>query len=715
VASRAKKLTETQLRAKFSREVVGPLFPASWKPPAGTSAPPVVLENRRKRAQSRIVEALVSRGSATLTDAIRAELKSLVSLWSSVLFDDGYSGAEKFEIDRAKERAVAMAMESGDPKKVRELVENEYRRRVIEQYGRIELRGLGTSHRILLDIDRVFVPMTLEGKPEGGSGLRALLGRRMNIEGALAESPRLQITGAPGSGKSTLLGWLAAFSASRREMPFVLPVRSLTDGAITSEQIARFCEISEEYVAAACKEGIGLLLIDGLDEASGPMQKALKQSVEAIGAREPKLRIVLTSRPAAADDSFKGFTPYRLADLAPHEVDEFVDKWCLAAELSAPRKGDPEQVAKEAATDLKRRIERRPSVQRIAVNPLLTTIVCVVHRFLGKSVPEHRVTLYDKCTDVLLYEWDRAKFPDGSNVGRLDANAKRTLLRGLARKMHDAGDAEVAEALVVGHFRELLPSLGAKDADPAALLAEIRDRSGLLVEKRPGYFGFAHLTFQEYLTALDYGFGGDWKKLPAKSKQHRWHEVIALTAGVSGVDAGWLITELLNARSNEAVVLAARCLETATSVPLAVRERTKAELKRLLPPSSPEEAGAISNMGATVAPLLLEMLPTVAGLEFRNTMIALAATYYVPAVPVIARYLTHPVHWVDAAGSLLMFHSKNDAAIRALREWLPNCPGGVLEVYAREYPSHPLYDLIVSLLKQKTQESQPAARSKRTA
>ena len=50
------------------------------------------------------------------------------------------------------------------------------------------------------------------------------------------------------------------------------------------------------------------------------------------------------------------------------------------------------------------------AAERLVETPLLATMLCVVHRFLVHCIPEHRVTLYAKCTDALLYEWDRSKF-----------------------------------------------------------------------------------------------------------------------------------------------------------------------------------------------------------------------------------------------------------------------------------------------------------------
>jgi hypothetical protein len=83
--------------------------------------------------------------------------------------------------------------------------------------------------------------------------------------------------------------------------------------------------------------------------------------------------------------------------------------------------------------------------------PSLATILCVVHRFLGHRIPDHRVTLYKECTDALLYGWDRSKFGHAAVAGVLDALAERKLLSGLARQRHDGKQAEVPEVDDHGH------------------------------------------------------------------------------------------------------------------------------------------------------------------------------------------------------------------------------------------------------------------------
>ena len=672
---KAKKLTEAQLRAKLAGDVVDSLFRKTWKPPAVSSIPAVVLENRRKRARTRILEALVSRGTVVVPRDLVKETAGLIGMWESVLFDDGFSGVEKYEIERAKEREYALALETQDPAEVRRVVENEFRRKVIEQYGRIELRGLGTSHRILLEMDRVYVPLHLEQRPLPGEDWTAMLGRRVTVDSALEASTRLLITGAPGSGKSTLIGWMASGAAGRLELPLVVPVRSMASGSMSFESIGKLAGLAGTHVREACLAGKATLFIDGLDEAAPGRVAAVRTSLARMAQTAPKLRIVVTTRPGGGG-SIVGFVDYSLPDLTAPEVDEFVDKWCLAAEVS-----------RLEAADLKKRIQRTPALQRLAANPLMTTILCTLYRNLGKSIPERRVTLYDKFTDVLLYEWDRAKFPEGSTVGKLDALAKRTLLMGLARTMHDSSLVELAERNVVARFKAVLPLLGASGVDAKALLAEIRDRSGLLVEKRPGYFGFSHLTFQEYLTALDYR--KEWKALAGKYKDPWWQEVIALAAGVPGVDAGGLIKVLLMRKDHLGLILAARCLETATVVPVTVRENVGKRLRELLPPRDLISAWELGRIGAAAGPLLMECLQgNLSEVAASHTLYALGFAWYGPAVPLIIRLLKSPQPRVTytAFKVLSEFFKTDESAIRA-----------------------------VTAFRSKTPELQPAKRPKQTA
>jgi hypothetical protein len=248
-------------------------------------------------------------------------------------------------------------------------------------------------------------------------------------------------------------------------------------------------------------------------------------------------------------------------------------------------------------------------------------------------IPDRRVTLYERCTDVLLYEWDRAKFPKDTAIGNLDANEKRALLRGVASTLHEQHAAEIPESEVVRHFASMLPQLGKAEEDALRIVREIRERSGLLVEHRPGVFAFSHLTFQEYLTALDYA------RRPEQLLQHLddpwWDEVIALATGVAGGDTVKIIRGILRKKDLESVILAAKCLETAIDVPLDLRTAVEMALEGILPPRSWDDLEKMWEIGLTVAPILARRLPSYDADGKWWSLEFFASFRYEPIIPIL--------------------------------------------------------------------------------
>ncbi|MBI3681587.1 MAG: NACHT domain-containing protein [Acidobacteria bacterium] len=638
----ASKASEAKIRASIEREVIRPVFAPHLRKTKDASLPPVILANRRTRAMQRILEALVSRGSAKAPPKLIEEVNDLVRRWAAESFADSFAGVEEFEIRAADERDLVLAEESGDETKLLRILDQRYRERVRKEYGTIELRGVQTNHRVWLDLEQIYVPLRLKRSPlleeEGGF----LPGEEsVPAEEALEKHKRLLIVGAPGSGKSTLAGYFATRLAAGTPLPLVVTVRAINSISLTAPGLAKQLEVDERLVRHALEEQTCVLLVDGADEAPERLRAQLTSAIEGLARRHPEVQIVVTSRPAGSpgevEKSFPGFEAFHLADFGSKDVERFVDKWCLAAETSVRSdRSQAERDARKAAEDLKVRIRKSRSVQRIVVNPLLATIVCVVHRFLGKFVPEHRAVLYEKCTDALLYEWDRAKFHEGAAIGELDARQKRTLLMGVARALHESHEAEIAEKDVIRHFRKTLPAIGKSSLDAKALVTQIRDRSGLLVERRPGFFTFSHLTFQEYLTALDMVARREWAGLASHYDNRWWHEVIALAAGAEGSDAGAIVTKLLAKQDPAAVILAATCLETAIQVPLKLRQRVENEIGKLIPPRDHKTVRMLVNVGDVAAPLLMKTLPTSEGRARSLILLALLDIDYEPAIPAIA-------------------------------------------------------------------------------
>jgi predicted NACHT family NTPase len=144
------------------------------------------------------------------------------------------------------------------------------------------------------------------------------------------------------------------------------------------------------------------LFLDGLDELSNPAHRLkLVQTVRGLVAsgQYPNLRITLTSRPAAITDELLNALnlPYfHLLELESSQVDDFAHRYFKA------------NLHKESDTEVKNRAEKFlvalqdvPAAQKLATNPLLLTVIAVLH-YKENKLPESRADLYDKCIEQLM-------------------------------------------------------------------------------------------------------------------------------------------------------------------------------------------------------------------------------------------------------------------------------------------------------------------------
>ncbi|WP_437973653.1 NACHT domain-containing protein [Sorangium sp. So ce295] len=685
----AKRRSKMEHTATESREaVLDTVFADAPEPPrASGDLPEMVRKNRRERARRRLLDALEARGPYPVPEGLRRELRALVERWGQKGFEDAFPDADAFEIRCAEERAVLEAAARGDEEARFAAAERAYRREIEARYGQIEIRGLQLSARVRQDLEIAYVPLHVEepseepratkprkaaGKrPKGGATaaeaeaasamLHALERPRVLATDALVSHPRLLIVGEPGSGKSTLLAYLATRAArgelttstqgrDRASIPFVVPVRALQEAAATPQEIARAAGAETWFVEAALQRGRALLLVDGLDEARTHVAGKVLPALTAMLDAYPGIPVVVTTRPAATpgkdEAAPRGFARARLVPMTRDEVAVFIDRWCLAAELSLNKpRGQAEIDARAAADDLKERVRASRAIEKLAQTPLLCSVICVVHRFLGQRIPERRVALYEAITNVLLYEWDRAKFADGAAIGKLDAHAKRALLARLALSMHRARVAELPAEEVVKRLAAHLPDLGRPEEEAEAIVADIRDRNGVLVERAPGSFAFSHLTFQEYLAAMELVNAHAYDQLLRNYKNKWWHEVIVLSAGFPGAHADRIIRGLLDKDGEgvaEGTMLAAQCAETAIEVRQALRKEIEKRVARLVPPASPKEFRTLYLLGEVAGPVLLRSLDKASTEEKASIIRVLAFIRYEPATRAILKFLKDP-------------------------------------------------------------------------
>jgi hypothetical protein len=206
----------------------------------------------------------------------------------------------------------------------------------------------------------------------------------------------------------------------------------------------------------------------------------------------------------------KEFVHQRLTQLQLPEIEQFVKDW-YQVRIDNKRERDAN------VNDLIRilRDEDHIAIRELAQNPLLLTIVALVHR-IDAVLPDERVVLYQKCTETLLNTWHTWKFRDVEvkNRGKIERRNRRRM-EAIAYWMHCLSEGtEINQRAVVPYadLRNFLTEhinttekIRDHDSDPEDLAYEflefVKKRAGLLIEIGDNQYSFVHLTFQEYLTA----------------------------------------------------------------------------------------------------------------------------------------------------------------------------------------------------------------------
>ncbi|MBE9042702.1 tetratricopeptide repeat protein [Oscillatoriales cyanobacterium LEGE 11467] len=408
----------------------------------------------------------------------------------------------------------------------------------------------------------------------------------------LAQAVRKQqysvILGDPGAGKTTLLRYLALhFATARRDekemvvageegedlgqtrLPIFFRIADYAEKLATQPELkldeflqqfyrqwetqltATSTEISAEEVAQLLceklKSGQCIVLLDGLDEVfDRSSRKQIVDRIEVFVSTYAGNKFVITSRIAGYQEvNLSGrFSHFTIIEMEREQVEQFLRRWCLAVEQAQQPDAAPERQERNAEAEVQGlldAIDSNEGVQRLTGNPLLLTILALIHRN-GSRLPHRRVELYALAVKTLTEDWQLGKkLPDGEKV-LLKETEVVDLLAPLAYWMHEEKPSGlVSQEEVEAKLAKKLAELNDEEPDSPsvrqaveAFLRRVRETTGLFVERAPGFYGFMHLTFEEYFAAR-YIADNDSEDMLALIRRHweesRWMEPILLALG----------------------------------------------------------------------------------------------------------------------------------------------------------------------------------------
>jgi formylglycine-generating enzyme required for sulfatase activity len=290
-----------------------------------------------------------------------------------------------------------------------------------------------------------------------------------------------------------------------------------------------------------------MLLLDGLDEIPGDRAKALvKCAVEIFADRYRKSRFLVTCRILSYQNpewQLENFPSFELAPFDEKKIEAFISAWY--AELFRIGEVKTEAEARRLADRLRSAV-RRPDLWRLAPNPLLLTVMALVHAHRGR-LPQARAMLYEETVDILLWRWDELKAAGEETLPRLrelllDAGRAETDLKAMLWKLAfdvqgETGSSDGEGLADIGEWRlvEGLAGLHPKKSLDwtRQVIDVIKMRAGLLLEREPGVYSFPHRTFQEYLAGAHLSTLGNFVEEGCKRADEGafWREVILLAVG----------------------------------------------------------------------------------------------------------------------------------------------------------------------------------------
>ena len=277
----------------------------------------------------------------------------------------------------------------------------------------------------------------------------------LSVVEALRDNHRMVVLGAPGSGKTTFMRYLALTFARKLSgdrlkldedrLPILITVQNIVDDLLKDDKtIADVLskhvnselqmDLPDDYFTSYLEKGECIVLFDGLDEVADVTQRGqVAEKVRRFANRYNENRYMVTSRIAGyreiqrlPESDFKHFT---IRDFDDDQIRDFARKWYQARYPSETKK---------RTDDLIQAIGRSAKVRQLAVNPLMLTIIAVVHRS-SAELPNERIKLYDLCTEALLFSWQRERgrpsLTDASGSLIRDTEVRRRLEQ-LAYWMH---------------------------------------------------------------------------------------------------------------------------------------------------------------------------------------------------------------------------------------------------------------------------------------
>ncbi len=462
---------------------------------------------------------------------------------------------------RQRNPQVPPATERHDPETYLKLLEDNTRQ--------IRIKALKTKRAepYVFNIDEIYISLsTISGghlaladpsrKTPRDKDMEPVPQRGIALEKALSER-KIVIVGDPGSGKSTFLRRVA-FELCRNlrgtrpsgaapflpagDMRFPILIRIADLAKLLAMDITSKPPEAPDWLpyflgkqSDAYKWGAGetffqvklaaggcLIMIDGLDEApKRRMRERIARLFENATRAFPKCDFLVSTRPSTntGDSVLADFRQLQIGELELPEIEAFFHHFAKGLAL-------PDAEAKTFRKELHLALTSRVEIREMAANPVMLTALAVLQHN-DQRLPEYRVDLFGSILSWLAAARDSTERP------RAEQSLKQ--MRKLALHMQDFPGGRLVQINKRSAAEFLTQEFGG-DVDANEEMLERETNESGIISSIGTDLKFWHLSFQEYLAALEIGGLSEAQQLgkvvsSGRLYEPEWRETMRLLGG----------------------------------------------------------------------------------------------------------------------------------------------------------------------------------------